>query len=74
MKKVKRVHCLVANQADDEILLDLHTLIDWSILPKSFPQPMDEEERETKTKRKVKKVAVVDTLLDFAVMVTPYFV
>ena len=52
MKRVKRVHALVARQADDEILLDLNTLIDWSILPKNFPQPMIEGERETKNKVK----------------------
>ena len=28
MKRVKRVHALVARQSDDEILLDLNTLID----------------------------------------------
>ena len=59
MKKVKRVHPLIARQAHDKILLDLNTLIEWSILPKNFPQPMNEKDRETK--KKVKKVSVVDT-------------
>ena len=50
MKKLKKVHALVAEEAGDEVLLDLDTLIDWSIIPKSFPLPMDENERETKKK------------------------
>ena len=46
MKKVKRIHCLIATDSDDEILIDLATLVDWSILPRCFPRPMNEEERE----------------------------
>ena len=61
MKKVKRVHCLVANQSDDEILIDTATLVEWSILPKCFHRAMDEEERETKSKKRVKKVTVVES-------------
>ena len=64
MKRVKRVHALVARQADDEILLDLNTLMDWTILPKNFPQPMDESERESK--KKVKKVSVKDTKVNLS--------
>ena len=64
MKKVKRIHFLVANQSDDEILIDLATLVEWSILPKCFPMPMDEKERETKSKKRVKKVTVVESQED----------
>ena len=60
MKNVKRMHCLVANQCDDEILIDLNTLMEWSILPKCFPMPMDENEREPISKKRVKKVTVVE--------------
>ena len=52
MKKVKRIHCLIATDSDDEILIDLATLVDWTILPKCFPRPMDREEREPISKEK----------------------
>ena len=61
MKKVKRIRCLVANQCDDEILIDLSTLVEWTILPKCFHMPMDENERETTSKKRVRKVTVLET-------------
>jgi hypothetical protein len=57
LKHPKKIHALVAEEAGDEILIDMDLLIELSILPKNFPLPMDEEERETK----VKKVTVKDT-------------
>ena len=56
LKKNKKVHALVAKNAGDEVLLDLDILIDWTILPPSFPQPMDKNKR--KSKKKAKKVTV----------------
>ena len=63
LKHPKKIHALVAEEAGDEILIDLDLLVEWSILPKNFPLPMDEEERETKVKKvtiKDKKVKLVE--------------
>ena len=55
LKHPKKIHALVAEEAGDEILIDLDLLVEWSILPKNFPLPMDEEERETKVKKRTQR-------------------
>ena len=57
LKHPKKIHALVAEEAGDEILIDLDLLVEWSILQKNFPMPMDEEEKETK----IQKVMIKDT-------------
>ena len=52
LKRIKKVRGLVSNETGEEILLDEHTLREWSIIPKNFPEPMDERERELEWLRK----------------------
>ena len=64
LKHPKKIHALVAEEAGDEILIDLDLLVEWSILPNNFPMPMDEAERETKVQKvtiKETKVKMVET-------------
>ena len=56
MKYPKLIEALVARNAGSEILIDLDLLVEWTILPKDFPLPMNPEEREDK----VRKVTVTD--------------
>ena len=56
LKQPKKVHALVAKNAGNAVLLNLNTLIDWTILPPNFPQPMDKNERESK--KKARKLTV----------------
>ena len=51
MKHQKKISGLVAEQAGQEILIDLDLLVEWTILPKDFPNPMDPKERETKARK-----------------------
>ena len=45
MRNTKVLRGIVCEEEGDEILVDLDTLIKWSIIPKSFPLPMDPKER-----------------------------
>ena len=65
MKHPKLIKALVAENAGSEILIDLDLLVEWTILPKDFPLPMDPNEREDK----VRKVTVTDAIKSAAVEV-----
>ena len=56
LKHLKLIQALVVKNAGSEILIDLDLLVEWTILPRDFPLPMDPEEREDK----VRKVTVTD--------------
>ena len=46
LKKAKKVKSLVCLDEGSEILIDLQSLIDWTILPPNFPCPLDPREAE----------------------------
>ena len=48
------LRALVVADEGDEVLVDLETLVDWGILPRCFPLPIDENDREVC--RKVRNV------------------
>ena len=62
LKKAKKVRALVCSDEGCEILIDLQSLIDWTILPTNFPCPIDPREAErsavrmTKDKSKVVEI------------------
>ena len=45
LKRIKKIKGLVTNDQGQEILIDEHTLREWSIIPPNFPEPMDEREK-----------------------------
>ena len=55
LRKPKKMRVLVCREAGDEILVDLRSLVAWSILPKNFPEPMDPREQEIKSRAKATK-------------------
>ena len=50
MRNPKRMRVLICEEEGDEILIDVQSLVDWSILPPNFPEPMDPKERVRLTK------------------------
>ena len=55
LKKANKVRALVCSDEGSEILIDLHSLIDWTILPHNFPCPLDPREAEKSSVRKTKE-------------------
>ena len=45
MKNTKVLRAIVCEEEGDDILVDMETLIQWSIIPRSFLLPMDPKER-----------------------------
>ena len=45
MKFAKVLKAIVCADEGDEILIDLETLVDWNIIPKCFPLPMNAQDR-----------------------------
>ena len=64
MKNPKLIRALVAQEAGEEILLDLDLLIEWTILPADFPNPQDPEERETKARKVTVKESTTEKLVE----------
>ena len=62
LKKAKKMKALVCSDDGCEILIDLQSLIDWTILPPNFPCPMDPREAEKNSVRwtKEKPTKLVD--------------
>ena len=56
MRNTKNLRSIVCEEAGNEILVNLDTLIQWSIILKCFPLPMDLRER-AHTVRNVKFAA-----------------
>ena len=56
MRNTKNLRAILCEEAGDKILVDLDTLIQWSIILKCFPLPMDLRER-AHTVRNVKFAA-----------------
>ena len=67
MKNPKYIRALIANEAGEEILLDLDLLIEWSILPPDFPNPQDPAERETKARKVTVKESTKEKLVEVKV-------
>ena len=45
LKNPKRMRVLICEEEGDEILIDVQSLVDWSILPPNFPEPQDPKEK-----------------------------
>jgi hypothetical protein len=60
LKNPKKMRVLICEEEGDEILIDVQSLVDWSILPANFPEPQDPKEkvRLTKTVPKTKLVEI----------------
>jgi hypothetical protein len=46
----KKIRVLICEEEGDEVLIDIQSMVDWSILPPNFPMPMDPKERVRLTK------------------------
>jgi lambda repressor-like predicted transcriptional regulator len=46
----KKMRVLVCKEEGDEILIDVQSLVEWSILPPNFPEPQDPKEKVRLTK------------------------
>ena len=42
---------LICEEEGDTILIDVQSLVDWSILPPNFPEPQDPKEKVILTKQ-----------------------
>ena len=60
LKRIKKIRGLVTNDEGQEILLDEHTLREWSIIPPNFPEPMDEREKARVVSKNTKLVEIKD--------------
>ena len=45
MKKTKKLRALVVADEEEEVLVNLETLVDWGLLPDCFPLPIDVNDR-----------------------------
>ena len=45
LKNPKRMRVLICEEEGDEILINVQSLVDWSILPPNFPEPQDPKEK-----------------------------
>jgi hypothetical protein len=46
IRRPKKMRVLICEEEGDEILIDIQSLVDWSIIPPNFPMPMDPKERK----------------------------
>ena len=51
----------MTNNQGQEILIDEHTLREWSIIPPSFPEPMDEREKARGISQNTKLVEIQES-------------
>ena len=63
LKNPKQLEVLVCKQESEELLVDLDSLIEWSIVPGDFPVPQNPKERPEsirKVSEKSDNVKLVD--------------
>ena len=62
IRRHKKMRVLICEEEGDEILIDIQSLVEWSIIPPNFPMPMDPNERErVRVTKKVASPKLVET-------------